>query len=150
MKSKTALRIWASFVIMLGMCFMLWACGESKNGDYKKAVADTSQTFVHFITPDDRDWLNAGVQPDNPIDAKLFKIRKDTLILDSIDANTSKRIWKRDSIYIAIIQRPIIDTLTKKQKIDSASRPLFKDPIYLLLDKKFVVSDCNCNPNFRK
>jgi len=80
--------------------------------------------------------------PQHGYTENLWKIRKDTAKFDSVDANNLRKIWRRDSIYILIVNIPVTDTATKKPLTDSTGQPLFKQYHFILPDS-CILKDFN-------
>lgn len=134
---KRSRKLELFYAIAMLICFTQWvACNNNgDSGDYKKQAPDTTQTFIAFVTP--LDWISLGLNGNVPVISSAWRLTKDTFIDKEIDAETKKKIWQRDSIYILEIHISPKDT--SKGKRDSV--------IYPILPKKNVLTDYNKNPN---
>ena len=139
MKRKS--RFWSiAIVLVLGIGFMVCVgCAGNNNGDYKRNQSDTTQTWVQFISP--MQWQSEGINY-GAYTAELTRITKDTFLLSEIDAETSKKTWQRDTIYIVTITKPQLDS-TGKPKLDSLKKPLPPIVKYGILPKQNILQDFN-------
>ena len=129
-----------SIIILLGICAVTWSfnsCNQNKNGDYKKKAKDSVKTWVLFTVPPQ--WgLGNGVSIEF-IDRKT----KDTTYFDTLDENTAKKTYKRDTSYWIYVSVYDIDSATQKPKLDSLKRPKIKATYYLQLPKDNIKHDFN-------
>lgn len=134
---KLELFICIGFLICI---FQWYSCNTSNNSDYKRQPNDTVQTWTTFISPPQ--WQSEGINY-GAYTAELTRITKDTFLLSEIDAETSKKQWKRDTIYIVTITKPQLDSATGKPKLDSLKKPLPPIVKYGILPKQNILQDFN-------
>lgn len=142
-KSKSLLII-LLLPIGFGFVMLINSCGAKSETEYKKNAPDTTVTFINFVTP--LDWAKSyNIDPNQSIDRIAWRLTKDTFAYTSIDTNTITKTWIRDTTYAIQINVPTIDSLNKPI-LDTAGKPKLQ-PIFPLLNKRFVLHDYNKNPN---
>lgn len=133
-------------LLLLGLFpsgFIIMSIGCNDTQQPKKFTAsapDTVKTWVTFVSP--RSWItDFGIQQ-SAYTQPVFKIRKDTAVMSSIDSTTAKLVWRRDSFYIVEVPVPLFDSVTRKQLFDSLHRPYLRNIPVPLVDS-FVLKDFN-------
>ncbi len=94
----------------------IFSCdSKSKNKNLQRLPTDTVRTVALYINPQ-----NGMLSVDY-----VFKLIKDTLKFESVDSNTAKKVWSRDSLYYVPNYIPKLDSL-KKPIRDSAGNIQYK------------------------
>ena len=110
-------------------------CTSNSNAEFKKKPSDTTITFIQLVTP--LDWAKWGIAGNQPVTTIGWRLTKDTFDYEETDAETKKKIWKRDTLYAIEIRIPKKDTANGQK--DSM--------LYPMVSPKHILIDFNKNPN---
>lgn len=136
---KRSRKLELFYAIAMLICFTQWvACNNNgDSGDYKRTPKDSVRTWVLFTNPPQ--WgLGTGINIDF-----IDRITKDTAYFDTLDENTAKKTYKRDTAYWVTYIQYEVDSVTQKAKLDSLKRPIIKNKYYLELPKSNIKKDLN-------
>ncbi len=114
------------------------SCGNNNATSYKKLPPDSVRSWCLFTTP--AQWgLGEGLRIEF-IDRKT----RDTTYFDTLDENTAKKTYKRDTSYWIYVSTYDMDSVTKKPKLDSLKGlPIIKQTYFLQLPKENIKHDFN-------
>src|SRR5437870_4615280 len=110
MKSIPKLILALLFIGVMGFHFLLSCTSKKTTTEYTKHPPDTTKTIVSFISP--RTWERVGITRQG-YTIEISRATKDTFALDSVDVNSMRRIWKRDTSYYTILSIPVLDSTGK-------------------------------------
>jgi hypothetical protein len=105
---KKTIIVGAAVVSVIG-----WAlsCNSSSKSTFQQSKPDTTKTAAIFMGG--TGYVEGGI---------VFRISKDTFAFDSLDTETIKKKWKRDTTYYIPQIVPLTDSLGKAV-LDSLGKP---------------------------
>lgn len=118
MKKGTALTILV-LILLAAACHI-----KPAPVTFKPSPPDTSNTWIKFISP--AVWAQEPLfLPHDDYTERVTMITRDSVFFDSVDANTAKKIWRRDTAYIVSLTVPQMNE-QKKPLLDSAGHIIYK------------------------
>lgn len=107
------------------------ACGSTGVKEYHSAGADSAITIVLYITEDLTPKVDA-----------VYRIVKDTFSFDTVNAETAKRVWEKDTAYYIPVQVPNLDS-SGKTVVDSSGNIKKHLEFRLLRNNQMILQDYN-------
>lgn len=116
-------------IFILAILFI--SCSSTSTKDFHHAKSDTTITTILY--------MNSSVEA--RVD-QAYRIIKDTFAFDTVDSETAKKIWKRDTSYFPPVWVPVKDSAGKVIK-DSAGNDKREMTFQLIQNKNWVLQDYN-------